>query len=101
MTAEKAAQEGIAEVLAARGLPFRREARLSPRAIVDFIVGDGVAIEVKLRGWSKLDVLRQLERYAAFDEVREIMLATNLAMGLPAEIMGKPAHIVSLGRAWL
>ena len=48
-----------------------------------------------------MDVFRQLKRYAAHDEVNELVLVTNLSMGLPPEIDGKPTYYASLGVAWL
>jgi hypothetical protein len=97
---EKAAQEQIALALAAAGIAHQREVRLAPRDIPDFLAG-GVAIEVKLRGARKMDVFRQLERYCTHERVQSIILASNLSMTLPAEINGKPARFVSLGRSWL
>ena len=98
---EKATQTGIEGLLAGAGLRFVREARLGPRDIVDFLVEDSVALEVKLRSSGKMAVHRQLARYAAHDGVGEIVLATNLAMTLPAFVEGKPATVISLGRGWL
>ena len=97
---EKRAQRMLAESFEAAGLPFQRELRLAPGDIVDFLV-DGIAVELKLRGTPKVAIYRQLRRYATYARVEAIVLASNLAMGLPAEIEGKPAYLVSLGRAWL
>jgi hypothetical protein len=97
LTSEKALQLAIAEGLADAGFMFVREHRLSSGSIVDLFC-DGVGIEVKIGG-GKRDVFRQVKRYAAFDEIRALILATNLAMGLPP--LGKPVVVVDLGRAWL
>jgi hypothetical protein len=74
--------------------------RLTPVDIVDFMVGD-VAIEIKLKGARKKQVYQQLCRYAKSPRVKHLVLASNLAMGLPPEIDGKPAYFSSLGLAWL
>lgn len=88
----------------------RREARLSPRDVPDFLVGErvnrpgdwpGVAVEVKIKGGQKAAIWRQLERYAAHPQVTELVLATANAMGLPETCGGKPIYYLSLGRAWL
>lgn len=100
LTDEKRTQAQLAEHLTKNGVAFEREVRLTAGNIVDFLVG-GVAIEVKLRRWKKRAVFKQLERYAKCERVRALILATNLSMGLPPEIEGKPAYYVSLGRAWL
>ncbi len=98
---EKATQAGVASLLAAVGVSFVREARLGPRDIVDFLVEGRVALEVKLRSSGKMAIHRQLARYARHEAAAEIVLATNLAMGLPALIEGKPATLIGLGRGWM
>lgn len=60
----------------------------------------GIAVEVKING-SRRDIYRQCERYCVHPEVVGLVLATVRAGALPATIAGKPALVVSLGRAWL
>ncbi|MEZ0262041.1 MAG: hypothetical protein ACAH80_13615 [Alphaproteobacteria bacterium] len=97
---EKRAQEGLAEVFDVCLVAFRREVRLSAGDIPDFMVGD-VAVELKLKGARKMDIYRQLCRYAKHDCVKHIVLATNVTMGLPPQLEGKPVYFISLGQAWL
>jgi len=97
---EKRLQGQIGQVLDRAGVEYVREVRLSARDYPDFVV-DGVAIECKLRGHGKREIHRQLARYAACDAVGAVMLVTNVAMGLPETIEGKPAFFFSLGRGWL
>lgn len=104
---EKQLQEQIATVLSGAGLHFRREHRLAPGDIVDFLVLNqaeppiaGVAIEIKIKG-NRRDIFRQVERYCGHAAVTEIVLATNVPMGLPALIGGKPVSVAALGRGWL
>lgn len=97
---EKALQAALADRLNEAGIAHDRERHLSPVHVVDFLV-DGVAVECKLRGASKRAIYRQVRRYADSDEVRAVLLVTNTAMGLPAEIKGCPTYVVSLGEAWL
>lgn len=96
---EKELQAAIGEQLASAGLDMEREVRLAPGDIVDFMVG-GTAIEVKIKG-SRRAILRQCERYAAYERVRELVLLTNVATGFPDALSGKPVAVFSLGRAWL
>lgn len=96
---EKALQHEIAEALRGAVIGFEREVRLAPGDIVDF-VSNRVGIEVKVKG-GKRAILRQLERYAESDQVDFLILVSAVAMGLPAEIKGKPVLRVSLGKAWL
>ncbi|MBP6818327.1 MAG: hypothetical protein KBC46_03385 [Ferrovibrio sp.] len=115
LTDEKRAQQDLANAFVAAGISFQRELQLTiedvpedrraqathKRDIPDFMLPGGVVVELKLRGNQKVAVFNQLERYAQHDGVKAIMLVTNLAMGLPEEINGKPAFIISMGRAWL
>lgn len=98
---EKTTQVQLASIFTDHGIVFEREKRLTGRDIVDFLIQDGVAVEVKLHGAKKMSVFRQLRRYAAHSEVNALVLVTNLSMGLPPEIDGKPVYYASLGEAWL
>ncbi|WP_421849838.1 hypothetical protein [Oricola sp.] len=99
LRAEKATQADIARCLDTIGRAYQREVRLDAKNVIDFLV-DGIGIEVKLKG-VKRNVLRQCRRYCAFEEIRGLILFTNLAMGLPADLHGKPVMVVSAGRAHL
>lgn len=102
LSTEKRVQEGIEAALAAQGLSFVREAHLGEQDIPDFLVEPGIVIECKIHGRSrKIETYRQLVRYAAHDRVQAIILASNLSMGLPPEIEGKPAYFASLSRGWM
>lgn len=99
---EKAVQVGIDDLLvAAFGREaVEREKVLGPFDRPDFVIG-GVVVEVKVRGARKVAIWKQLKRYAGHEAVTALVLVTNLSMGLPADVDGKPAWYVSLGRAWL
>lgn len=96
---EKSVQEQIAAALFQATIGFEREVRLSPGDIIDF-VSDRVGVEVKIKG-GKRAILRQIERYADSNQIDSLILLSNVAMGVPAEINGKPVRFVSMGRAWL
>lgn len=102
LTDEKRTQADLAAALgqAIADPPVEREVRLGKHDVIDIVVGD-IGIEVKLKGASKRDIWRQLERYAAHDRIAGLVLASNLSMGLPQSVMGKPVWFVALGRAWL
>jgi hypothetical protein len=99
LSGEKQTQVQIGDALAAAGIPFEREVRLSDEDIVDFMV-DGIAVEVKIKGQRKA-IYRQLERYAAHERVRAVLLVTAVSMQLPPAINSKPAKVASLGAGWL
>lgn len=98
---EKRLQAQIEEVLTANAITFEREKRLSALDIPDFLVAGGITIECKLRGARKIEIFRQLSRYAAHAEVSALILASNIAMGLPPDILGKPLYAASTSRGWL
>jgi len=96
---EKALQADIEAALTRAGIDYSRERALSPADRPDFMCGD-VVIEAKAR-YGKRSIYRQLERYAAHDEVAAIVLVTGTAMGMPAAINGKPILVVSIGMSFL
>ncbi|WPE19887.1 hypothetical protein [Shinella zoogloeoides] len=99
LTDEKKLQAEIEEVLTAAGVDHKREHRLDAGSIIDFMIG-ATGVEVKIKG-SKLNIFRQLERYAEFDAVECLVLVSNVPTGMPEHIDGKPVHLVNLAKAWL
>lgn len=97
---EKNLQADMADVFKEAGLVLEREVRVGPREIIDFL-GAGVGIEVKIKGSSKREIYRQLERYAQSDRIEQLVLVTNVPMGMPPEINGKPVYVHNLALAWL
>lgn len=97
---EKVLQQEIGRVLAECGIPFEREKGLGDGDICDFLIAGGIALEIKIKG-GKVAIYRQCRRYCAHDEVRALILATAVAMGLPPTIDGKPAVVASLSEGWL
>ncbi len=102
---QAAIEDVFKDHLPALGLAYLRELRLDARNRVDFFIHlpnttHGIALEVKIQGRA-IQIYRQLERYAQFEAVDEIVLVTNKSMTLPQCCMGKPVHLVKLGVAWL
>lgn len=96
---EKKLQAEIEEVFESAGIIHKREFRLDAGSIIDFMV-DTTGIEIKIKG-SKLSIFRQIERYAQFNQIERLILVTNVPMGMPELVKGKPVYIVNLSRAWL
>jgi hypothetical protein len=96
---EKDVQQAIADAFVAASIEFKREVRLTPTDVIDFVVGS-TGIEIKIKG-ARRAIYRQLTRYAAHSDIASLVLVSSVAMGLPAEINGKPVEIVSIGAAWL
>ncbi len=99
LTDEKRLQSDMATELAAAGIAAEREVRLGEGDIIDFIIG-GIGMEVKIKG-SKREMYRQCERYCRHERVSSLILATNVATGMPASINGKPVFVALLSRGWL
>jgi dihydrodipicolinate synthase/N-acetylneuraminate lyase len=93
-------QAGIAEALGADGIAFEREARLDGKNRIDFLIGR-VGVEVKVGG-SLTDVTTQLMRYAARDEIDELVLVTSRLRHdrMPLKLNGKSLTVVTLARAF-
>lgn len=83
-------QDSIAAALRARGCAFEREVLLSEGDRIDFLLENGVGIEVKVKG-SAAAAERQLRRYAKSDRVKELMLVTSRSQVAvqPTSIDGK------------
>ena len=96
---EKTLQMEIAMLLQSNQIEHEREVVLEKGSVIDFLI-DGVGIEIKIKG-NKSSIFRQCKRYCKNDKINQLILVTNKAMGLPAEIEGKPCYILNLGESWL
>lgn len=92
-------QDGIAIALDSAGLEHAREVVLTRRDRIDFMVGD-VGVEVKIKG-GITDLTSQLSRYAGLPQIAALVVVVgkNTLGNLPAEINGKPVHVVRIARA--
>lgn len=99
---EKQLQDGIAQVLGEKNIPFEREKRIGEGLVIDFLVAGYIGLEVKTKG-SPSEVARQLLAYAGCESVRELVLVTGRArLGrLPEELLGKKIHIITLWENFL
>jgi len=91
----------IAEVLMKNNVPYKKEHILDVKNVIDFFC-EGIGIEAKIRtGETAKKIYKQCQRYCQFDEVQQLILVTNKALGFPPEINGKPCYVINLGRSWL
>lgn len=94
-------QRGIYRVLHEAGYTFQREKHLSRKDRPDFLLQDGVAVEVKIDG-SLTNVMRQLSRYAELPSVSALVFVTSRAtqaLRVPKEFCAKPVRVVLLAGA--
>jgi hypothetical protein len=97
---EKRTQADIERLFDLHGIPHKREVDLGDGDVIDFMLPDGVGLEVKLKE-SKRAIYRQCARYCAHPQVRQLILVSATAMGFPETIADKPCYVVSLGTGWL
>lgn len=94
---ERELSDALATLFDSYGLSYEREARISPKDRLDFLM-NGVAVEVKIEAsWSAL--VRQLARYAAHARVQGIVVVTTRRQlsALPPVIEGKPVRVAYVG----
>lgn len=101
LSSETRLQESLQNQFLLAGLDIVREHRLSPEDRVDFFERSvGIAIEVKIKSGPSA-LYRQMERYSKHDEVKQLLLISNVQMGFPPALNGKPVFVLNLARAWL
>lgn len=97
LTSEERLHEGLKARMQAAGLAFEHEVRLGPQDRIDFLLDDGLGIEVKVDG-STSAVTRQIHRYTQHERISALLLVTARTRhaALPAEMNGKPVHVLVL-----
>ena len=100
LSTEITAHTSLAAILRERGFDVATEVRLTDKDRIDIMVG-GVGVEVKVAG-GRRDIYRQLERYAASDQIEALVLATAGAWPAQMTVIGeKPFFLASLHSGWL
>jgi hypothetical protein len=93
-------QEMIAEKLTEASLEFKKEYKLAARNRIDFLVDGGIGIEVKKGRPNRTQVLKQLERYAAFEEISAVILVVERNVYIPDIVNSKRCILFGLNRLW-
>lgn len=90
-------QNGIEQVLKQSGLAYEREKHLTERDRPDFMVGAGLAIEVKIKG-TLAQALRQISRYTDHQRIDAVLLVGTpyWMRDVPQTINGKPIYAMRL-----
>ena len=97
-TDEKTFQDGVFAALRSFDLEVEAEVELRKGDIIDFMVGGGIGLELKIKG-SQNAVLRQLMRYAESPRVVRLALFTTQSshFDMPSTIRGKPLLVYLRG----
>jgi DNA-binding sugar fermentation-stimulating protein len=100
---EIALQDGIAELLTGAGIAFDREDVFDPESRFDFLLDDGIVIEVKMNG-PLGQALRQVDRYLKLEGINGVILVSTCAWARNTGIMreySKKLELVYLRRSAL
>jgi len=89
----------IAHALEQAGIAFVHEARLAPRCRIDFLAGN-IGIEIKKSRPERAKLIAQLARYAACDQVSQLVVAAPRGVNLPDRIGGKRVTMLALEKLW-
>jgi hypothetical protein len=98
---ETQAQKDVFDALVASGIQAEREYKLDERSRLDVLAFDDIAVEVKIQGGRRA-IWKQVERYAGYDKISAVVLATSVAFAFQAsDITKKPVLVASLSRGWM
>jgi hypothetical protein len=98
---EATLQAQFESILVNHGISFVREFKLSGKDRPDFYLKNtGSVVELKVE--SNLNkILRPLHRYAAYEQVQEVILVCPRPFSLPPVLNGKPMYCISLYKSML
>jgi len=100
VTLEEEIYSHISNALNAADIAYSREVRLAPGCRVDYLLPEGIIIEVKKGKPNRTALLSQLERYAGLDEVSHLIVIVQRGVSLPQKICTKPCSSLILDRQW-
>jgi len=89
----------IGQALAQYGVAAEHEVRLAPRCRIDFLAGR-IGIEIKKNRPEKAKLIAQLARYAACEQIDDLVVVMSRGVDLPRMIQGKRVTAVALERLW-
>lgn len=88
-----------AAALSAAGFEAQHEARLGPRCRIDFLCGD-IGIEIKKKRPERAKLIAQLTRYAACEQVSQLVVIAPRGVNMPQSVAGKKVTMLSLEKLW-
>lgn len=93
-------QADISKILKEHGIRFIKEYKLGPRNRIDFLLDNGIGIEVKKGKPNRSNVIAQIQRYTKFNEIDCLILVIERSMDIPSEINSKPCFSIGLNKQW-
>lgn len=94
---EKQLQDEIAGLLDGASIQYAREFRMARGCILDFYLTQSrTALEIKVKGATEADILRQVHRYALLPAINEIIVICPRPFPLPRTLNHKPVHVVAI-----
>lgn len=94
---EKQLQDEIADLLDRAKIQYEREFRIGYRCILDFfLIQSRTALEIKVKGATEADIMRQLHRYALVPGISEIIVIAPRPFNMPRELNHKPIHVIAI-----
>lgn len=96
---EKVTQQQIKDRFDKYKIPYTRECFLSEGNVIDFLLTNGLGIEIKIKG-DKKKIYDQLYRYSSHKEVTAVLLITNKHIGTAPLYENKPMYVMSLSAAY-
>lgn len=94
---EKQLQDEIAYLLDMAQIRYAREFRIGSKCILDFLLIESrTALEIKVKGATEADIMRQVHRYALLPMISEIIVIAPRPFNMPRGLNGKPIHVVAI-----
>ena len=102
VTSEYVLQDVIKDQFDKHDIPYTKEYKLGPRKRVDFLIQNGIIIEVKKgsKRPNRTQLINQLKRYSESDDVKTIIYVGERNVDLPNNINGKTCIAIGLNKNW-
>ena len=89
----------IEHALMQAGIDVKHEVRIAPRCRIYFVAGR-IGIEIKKNRPERAKLIAQLSRYAACEQIDELIVVMSRGIDLPRTIGGKRITVIALERLW-
>lgn len=98
---EQVIHDELKDLFDSEKVEHKYEYLLGKGSRVDFFIPEeGLGLEVKKGKPNNRSLLKQVERYASFEEVKKILVVTERSVKLPSKVNGKECEVVTLHSLW-